>query len=264
MPVVPSIDDLLTDDNLTTSKKMLLIVLARHAHSDGTGCYPSLRRVSRLSSLSLAHVCTLLAELETTGYLSIERFKGPKGVNAYVLHKRGAPVSGAPESGAPESGARSTGAPVSGTKVQAEEEEIPVLFQPVEHQPVEHQPDQRRGVAVTRKAANLVKCWVGPDFFQVLQGQESDPTPAPAAPVQVSCEPATPQAKPRYDITKFYEGTPCHVADRLSHLYQETGKSLRYSKDDTCYRCVQQQKQQAQAAKTRVIDLAAHRQAQGG
>lgn len=86
MPVAPSIDDILADDNLTSDQTLLLIAISRHAHADGTGAYPSLRRLAALTKFSLSHICTLLQALEQTGALTIERFKGPKGVNAYTLH----------------------------------------------------------------------------------------------------------------------------------------------------------------------------------
>lgn len=271
MPVVPSIDDILADDNLTTSKKMLLIVLARHAHSDGTGCYPSLRRLSRLSALSLAHVCTLLQELETTGYISIERFKGPKGVNAYILHKRAAPVSGAPVSGAPVSGARSTGAPVSGTEVQAEERKDPeVLFQPEEHQPVVLQSvEQSMTPTVSPAAASWLRINGSPGGI-ASQACGLDTTPAASTLEPRAAETTPPTPRKRREPALYFQGKLCPRRHD-----DGTGHTLRRVRNGNCTECdverTRAKRQAAAAAKApapkasrRVIDLAAHRQAQGG
>lgn len=237
---MPSIDQILADDNLSPSKKLLLIVLARHAHSDGTHCYPSLRRLQRLSSLSLAHVCTLLAELENTGHLSIQRFKGPKGVNAYILHMPGAPVSRAPVNGA-----RSTGAPVSEAEVQSEERKE-VRFQPEEHQPVvlqsvEHHLVPSPYIEVTPEAVHLVSSYgLGSGFLQVLQGKEPASSNDPPAPAEEEPPSTPPPARrsPRkvsFDETRFALGAPC--PEDQTHRYGETGKTVRLLKTQGCYLC---------------------------
>lgn len=81
------VDDILSDRTLSAHHKMLLIVIAHtSAHTEGFSS-PSLRQLARRSSLSLAHVCTLLKDLEARGYLNIQRGHGTPRGNVYMINR---------------------------------------------------------------------------------------------------------------------------------------------------------------------------------
>ena len=260
--MVPSIKDILADHNLTSDQKFLLIVIREHAHADGTGAYPSLRRLAALASISMSHLCTLLPALEKTGYLTIERFKGPKGVNAYSLHAKKEVLRTAEHHSTelPDTEHHSTErAPQElrseESEVQAEERKDPeVLFQAEEHpttvlHSTEHQDEKQPVITVTDKAAHLVSLWVSPAFSQVLQGKDPEPPsplPSPADdPSRVPVPPRPPRKFP-FDAKRFALGAPC--PDDPTHRYGDTGQSLRFITKGTCRACT----------------LAAHRHAHEG
>ena len=248
-PLSPStLDAIFGDAALSPSKRLLLLVLESHASSAGSGVYPSLRRLADRSGLSLAHVCTLLPELATDGYLTIHHRQGPKGGNLYEVHLPTVPLSRAPESGT-----RTAGAPASGTELRSEREKTPILFQPEELQPVEHQPP-----AVTPAAANWLRTFeheLGPHYAQVLQGAQEPPASVPRKP----------RGEGLYTLGKL-----C----KRGHQHEGTGQSLRRLPSGSCLQCDlerQEAKRQANVQTRRearpprrIIDLSAHRQRQGG
>lgn len=81
------LDDILYDRMLSPSQKMLLISMAYTFVSAEGLSSPSLRRLAQRSSLSLAHVCTLLKDLEARGYLTIRRGHGPQRGNVYMINR---------------------------------------------------------------------------------------------------------------------------------------------------------------------------------
>src|SRR5207248_521321 len=108
--------------NLKPAAKFILLALAKHAHGDGTGAHPSLRRLQHLTGYSLAEICLVLPTLEQSGWITIAHKQGPKGSNLYTVHPPSAPLNralggGALDSGAPQAGDCSPGAPPGGTKL---------------------------------------------------------------------------------------------------------------------------------------------------
>lgn len=67
------------------SRLVLLMMIANHAHSDGTGAWPSIETLARESRMSLRHVFRLLPKLERSGELKIAVGAGPHGTNLYSL-----------------------------------------------------------------------------------------------------------------------------------------------------------------------------------
>ncbi len=67
------------------SKFVVLLMIANHAHSDGTGSYPSYDRLARESRLSPRRVMSIVEDLESSGELKIEKGAGPHGTNIYSL-----------------------------------------------------------------------------------------------------------------------------------------------------------------------------------
>ena len=67
------------------SSLLLLLAIARHANHDGTGAYPSLATLKRLTRLSHSQVCLLLRQLVEEGHLAVTHGAGPGGTNAYTI-----------------------------------------------------------------------------------------------------------------------------------------------------------------------------------
>jgi hypothetical protein len=63
----------------------VLISIANHAKSDGTGAWPSVSTIARESKLSEREVRYALRELEKSGELKTQKGKGPSGCNLYSL-----------------------------------------------------------------------------------------------------------------------------------------------------------------------------------
>ena len=237
--MVPSIDDILADDNLTSDQTLLLIVISRHAHADGTGAYPSLRRLAACTKFSLSHICTLLPSLEKTGYLTIERFKGPKGVNAYTLH---APqvlrsTEHLTQVRVPQELRRNE------SEVQAEEKN-PVRVQEEELRTEVLRTEVLRAAehlgareTLDPKAARWLEVNGSPGGIasQVCGLGAAAALPPPAdAPLLPPPPLRTPRKFP-FDAKRFMLGDPC--PDDPTHRYGETGQSLRERKDQTCAGC---------------------------
>lgn len=72
----------------------VLISIANHSKSDGTGAWPSVRTIARESKLSEREVRYALRELETSGELKTARAKGPSGCNLYSLPLMGQTLPG--------------------------------------------------------------------------------------------------------------------------------------------------------------------------
>lgn len=72
----------------------VLISIANHAKSDGTGAWPSVSTISRESRLSEREVRYALRELEKSGELRTRQGKGPLGCNLYSLPMMGQSLQG--------------------------------------------------------------------------------------------------------------------------------------------------------------------------
>ncbi len=68
-----------------TSCYFVLLIIANHCHSDGTGAYPSIDRLARECRMSVRNVSRIIEKLEKSGELKIERNEGPKFTNLYSL-----------------------------------------------------------------------------------------------------------------------------------------------------------------------------------
>jgi hypothetical protein len=67
------------------SNLLVLLMIANHAHTDGRGAYQSIATLARESRLSVRGVQYILAKLESSSELVIERDAGPRGTNLYSL-----------------------------------------------------------------------------------------------------------------------------------------------------------------------------------
>lgn len=72
----------------------VLISIANHAKSDGTGAWPSVSTISHEARLSEREVRYALRELEKSGELRTSRGKGPHGCNLYSLPAMGQTLQG--------------------------------------------------------------------------------------------------------------------------------------------------------------------------
>ena len=67
------------------SNLLVLLMIANHAHTDGTGAYPSVATLAAESRLTERGVQYILAKLESSSELVIERDAGPRGTHLYSL-----------------------------------------------------------------------------------------------------------------------------------------------------------------------------------
>jgi Helix-turn-helix domain len=64
---------------------VVLLVIANHAQSDGTGAWPSVETIAREARITARHVARILPKLKDSGELAIEEGSGPHGTNLYSL-----------------------------------------------------------------------------------------------------------------------------------------------------------------------------------
>jgi hypothetical protein len=67
------------------SNFVVLLMIANHAHSDGTNAYPSYERLAKESRLSARSVMRIVDALIASKELQTERGVGPHGTNVYSL-----------------------------------------------------------------------------------------------------------------------------------------------------------------------------------
>lgn len=72
----------------------VLLSIANHAKSDGTGAWPSVDTIAHESRLSEREVRYALRELEKSGELQTETGEGPRGCNLYSLPMMGQSLQG--------------------------------------------------------------------------------------------------------------------------------------------------------------------------
>jgi hypothetical protein len=272
----PQLEAIFGDNTLSPSKKLLLLVLQSHASGPGQGVYPSLRRLASYSGLSLAHVCTLLPELEASGHLAIQHRQGPKGGNVYVLTLSTVPVTGAPSTGAvPVAGTHQAGAPLAGTELNTEREKALILFQTPEHQSVVLQPVVHP-TTVNEAGAHWLRHQSGidphHDFYGALAGtppSEPETTLEPPTPpaewstIELETPPTDPanadtpviditQRTPRKPRTRNAPGTAPLKLGKLcprGHEHEETGMSLRRVPSGSCDLCERERQRERDRAK---------------
>jgi hypothetical protein len=237
------------------SSLLLLLAIARHANHDGTGAYPSLATLKRLTRLSHSQVCLLLRQLEGDGHLRITHGGGPGGANAYTI-VRTWDTEAHPKIGHAKT-AYAEGRAKFGHNQEPKRKKDPVPYSDVRSSDCQTVPQP----VVTPAAANWLRTFeheLSPDYAHVLQG-----APPPDARTQTK-SPRTPRGAGLYRLGKL-----C----KRGHDHEGTGQSLRRLPSGSCLQCDlgrQEAKRQARvqasrAAKParRIIDLAAHRQKQG-
>ena len=79
------VEELWEYSTLKGSALLLILAIARHANHDGTGAYPSLATLKRLTRLSHSQVCLLLRQLADEGHLIVTHGTGPGGTNVYTI-----------------------------------------------------------------------------------------------------------------------------------------------------------------------------------
>src|SRR5271156_2668194 len=67
----------------TLGSRHVLLSIANHAKSDGTGAWPSVATIARESKLSIRQVQYCLVSLVKIGELRVSRGDGPHGCNLY-------------------------------------------------------------------------------------------------------------------------------------------------------------------------------------
>lgn len=71
------------------SSFVVLLMIANHAHEDGSGCWAGLERLAKEARISARQVINVLRDLKKSGELSIEQGAGPHGTNLYSINMRG-------------------------------------------------------------------------------------------------------------------------------------------------------------------------------
>lgn len=64
---------------------MVLLMIANHAHADGTGAYPGFETLAREARITPRQVINVIAKLEKSGELSVKRGAGLYGTNLYTI-----------------------------------------------------------------------------------------------------------------------------------------------------------------------------------
>ena len=247
------VEELWEYSTLKGSALLLILAIARHANHDGTGAYPSLATLKRLTRLSHSQVCLLLRQLAQEGHLAVTHGGGPGGTNVYTI-VRTWDIQANPKIGHAKT-AYAAGRPNFGHNQEPKRKTDPGGFSDVRSSD-SRSSDPTPTPAVTEKAANLVKSWVGPDFAQVLQGTQAPPATQSTR---------KPRGEGLYKLGKL-----C----KRGHEHEGTGQSLRRLPSGSCLQCDlerQEAKRQANVQERRearpprrIIDLSAHRQRQGG
>ena len=245
-------EELWESSTLKGSALLLILAIARHANHDGTGAYPSLATLKRLTRLSHSQVCLLLRQLVEEGHLSVRHGGGPGGTNVYTI-MRTWDTQANPKIGHAKT-AHATARPKIGPNQEPKRKTDPV------RSPDVRTLDPLPAPVVTPAAANWLRTMaqdLGPDFAQVLQGAQEPPA--------VTRSSRKPRGEGLYKLGKL-----C----KRAHQHEGTGQSLRRLPSGSCLQCDlerQEAKRQAQVQTRRearpprrIIDLSAHRQRQGG
>lgn len=122
------------------SSFVVLLMVANHAHSDGTGAYPSVETLARESRLSETQVHVHVRKLRKAGELAVEEGAGPKGTNLYSVVLPGlkvqsttSPIRGSAETRRGAGSTRQTAPEPSGTRAgmdtisESEDQELGLL-----------------------------------------------------------------------------------------------------------------------------------------
>jgi hypothetical protein len=67
------------------SSFVVLLMIANHTHSDGSGAFPSFECLAQESRITPRQIANIIPILERSGELFVEHAKGPGGTNLYSL-----------------------------------------------------------------------------------------------------------------------------------------------------------------------------------
>jgi hypothetical protein len=251
------VEELWEYSTLKGSALLLILAIARHANHDGTGAYPSLATLKRLTRLSHSQVCLILRQLVEEGHLAVTHGAGPGGTNVYTI-LRTWDTQASPNIGHAKT-AYARARPKIGPNQEPKRKTDPVLSPDVRTSDSRFA-DTHSPPSVTPAAEKWLRtAQLSDTFAQVLQG----------APAQEA--PQCPQATRKRRGEGLYKlGKLC----KRGHQHEHTGQSLRRLPSGSCLQCDlerQEAKRQAQVQARRearpprrIIDLSAHRQRQEG
>jgi hypothetical protein len=243
--------------------KLVLLLLASYAHPDGTHAEMSLSTIAREAGLSRRQVNTIVHFLADTGHVLLESGAGTYGTNRYAVQRPWLAQGNHFPSATTAPGAITAppGQPLPTIEKESKDlkeqsgEEIALgqqLPQPVAHP----------APTVTPAAAHWLRTFaheLSPDFARILQGGQPPDTRTQTKATR------TPRGQGLYKLGKL-----C----KRGHEHERTGQSLRRLPSGSCLQCDlerQEAKRQARVQAKReakparrIIDLASHRQRQGG
>jgi DNA-binding transcriptional MocR family regulator len=100
-PVVVWRRTILKAEGLSSSARLVALVLMDHMNGDGGSCFPSLTTLSRESGRARSTVCIALDELERGGYISRRRGRGIPTRYLATSPTTGLPLVRSPDSTSP-------------------------------------------------------------------------------------------------------------------------------------------------------------------
>ena len=251
------IDVLRHAHDISHAALLVLLAITAYVEEHGAPAYPSQATIANDSGVTERYIEACVQECEAAGYLHVERRREPgkRPRNFYTVVQRWRTI---PEQASGKMVPRS--AIPEPPSVERQEREKDLQEQSVRGTQITETPSPnpvQDSPAVTEKAANLVKSWVGPDFAQVLQG-----APEPPATTQA---PRKPRGEGLYTLGKL-----C----KRGHEHEGTGQSLRRLPSGSCLQCDLERQETKRHARVqarreakparRIIDLSAHRQRQEG
>lgn len=199
-------------DKLRPSHKLVLLAIAKHANVHDSA-YPGLRRLQRLTGLSLSQVCVILPELAQEGYLHIAHGAGPGGTNLYTILRQTAPLTRAPASA-------TVPVPAVLRSPEPNREQNEKTLRPVsqELQSPEHRPAVRPPLT-EHDRATVASYGLSPTFLAALTEEAATTPPAPI--------PIT-QARRKRGSTRTYPGPLCPLGhdDGTGHTQYVRGSDL--------------------------------------
>jgi hypothetical protein len=244
------IDVLRHAHDISHAALLVLLAIAAYVEEHGAPVYPSQATIAKDAGVTERYIEACVQECEASGYLHVDRRREPgeRPRNFYTVIERWRTI--------PEQLSGNLLPRTSKSLEKKEKKDFQELRDQGTTIPEPHTP------TVTPAAANWLRTFeheLSPDYAHVLQGA----TP-PDARTQTK-SPRTPRGAGLYRLGKL-----C----KRGHDHEGTGQSLRRLPSGSCLQCdlerQEEKRQKKVAAKReakparRIIDLAAHRQRQGG
>lgn len=231
--------------------KLVLLLLASYAHTDGTHAEMSLSTIAREAGISRRQVNTIVHFLAETGHVRLESSAGAHGTNRYAVQR-----PWLKEGNHFPSATTSPGAIIAplvqplptndkeNKDLKKQLGEMTALGQSLPHeggQSLPHDLTDKPAVQLHPRAHATLH-WLGYDpqseAYSRLTGgvipPEVDRVDDDTAGQAQARTPVRPRPLP-FDTTKWYLGEPCQADP--THRFADTGQTVRVIKGDACRAC---------------------------